>query len=420
MVLENSSSKGANESFDSIPASDNDPYASTEQGQGQTLGIQNYRIDASNLPSPLPIFGPLFGYNQALLNKVINARVQNASKVAKRPLRPEEIDAFAFNTAKVIRINSFAPVAGLSAGIYRARQTAGTFRFPFYQPNLETFKSDVFPHARMPYIKGVPAIVAWHGFRVLCYCYIGQTVSKILFGSYAASVASIGQLNDPRLKDILKATAEEVAKSQKNLPSPAGIPRPPMKPGQGQGQPQTQNTWEYDDASPTGGANWTEEDNAPGYSQTTPQTFPQTRDWPQKRQTPAQAPPQEEEKPFDMFDDASPTSGQGMYNNTTGPSQSPRQTSGSAWDRIRRGEKPASNPNSTTPQQTQQSGWARMRTNTPKASSDGTSSADSFTFSKTEEERNLAQVEAQKEFDARVEKERRGGDFSGGGDQKRW
>lgn len=46
---------------------------------------------------------------------------------------------------------------------------------------------------------------------------------------------------------------------------------------------------------------------------------------------------------------------------------------------------------------------------------------DSFTFSKTEEERNLAQIEAQKEFDARVEKERRGGDFSSGnGDQKRW
>ncbi|KAF7860773.1 hypothetical protein EAF04_008291 [Stromatinia cepivora] len=414
MVLENSSSKEANESFDSIPTSDSDPYASSEQGQGQGTGRQTYRIDGSTIPKPLPIFGPLFGFNDTFLSKIINARVQNAIKVTKRPLRQEEIDALAFHTAKIIRINSFAPVAGLSAGIYRATQTAATFRIPFYQPNLETFDSSVFPHPRMPYIRGFPAIIAWHTFRGLCYCYVGQTVSKMLFGAYAASVGAVGQMGDKRLKDIVKATTEEVARTQKNLPSPAGIPRPPMKPGQGQGQgqgqSQTQNTQDYDDASPTGDADWYGDGNAQGSSQSTPQTFPPMK--PQRRQSPAQALAQEEEKPFDLFDDASPTSGQGMNTNTS-TTQSSKPTLGSAWERIRRGEKPASNIN--TPSQSQRSGWA---TNTPKTSE--ISSTDSFTFSKTEEERNLAQLEAQKEFDARVEKERRGGDFSSGGDQKRW
>ncbi|TEY36875.1 hypothetical protein BOTCAL_0540g00030 [Botryotinia calthae] len=394
MVLENSSSKEANGSFDSVPTSDSDPYASSEQGQGQAAGIQTYRIDGSKLPRPLPLFGPLFGFNDAFLTKIINARIQNTSKITKRPLRQEEIDALAFHTAKILRINSFAPVAGLSAGIYRAVQTAPTFRFPFYQPNLEVFNSSVFPHAKMPYIKGPPALIAWHAFRGLCYAYIGTTVSKLLFGGYAASVGAVGQMGDTRLKDIVKATSEEVARQQKNLPSPAGIPRPPMKPGQGQPQPQTRNTQGYDDASPTGDPHW-----------------------PQRQPVPAQTPAQEEEKPFDLFDDASPTNGQGMDTEPTTP-QSSRQT-GSAWDRIRRGEKPTSN-STTTSSQPPRSGWATVQTNTSKASSDGTSSADSFAFSKTEEERNLAQVEAQKEFDARVEKERRGGDFSSGGDQKRW
>ncbi|KAM0129576.1 hypothetical protein ACHAO1_008435 [Botrytis cinerea] len=417
MVLENSSSKEANGSFDSVPTSDSDPYASSERGQGQAAGIQTYRIDGSKLPRPLPLFGPLFGFNDAFLTKIINARIQNTSKITQRPLRQEEIDALAFHTAKILRINSFAPVAGLSAGIYRAVQTAPTFRFPFYQPNLEVFNSSVFPHAKMPYIKGPPALIAWHAFRGLCYAYIGTTVSKLLFGGYAASVGAVGQMGDTRLKDVVKATSEEVARQQKNLPSPAGIPRPPMKPGQGQPQPQTRNTQGYDDASPTGDAQWSEEDNAPGSAQTTPQAFPQTKSWPQRKPVPAQAPAQEEEKPFDLFDDASPTNGQGMDTEPTTPQYS-RQT-GSAWDRIRRGEKPTSN-STTTSSQPPRSGWATVQNKTPKASSDGTSSADSFAFSKTEEERNLAQVEAQKEFDARVEKERRGGDFSSGGDQKRW
>ncbi|CAD6446509.1 771c346e-1cbe-47af-a5bb-7680f15ccb0e-CDS [Sclerotinia trifoliorum] len=413
MVLEDSSSKEANESFDSIPTSDSDPYASAGQGQGggQGTGRQTYRVDGSTIPKPLPILGPLFGFNDAFLSKIINARVQNAAKVTKRPLRQEEIDALAFHTAKIIRINSFAPVAGLSAGIYRATQTAATFRFPFYQPNLETFNSNVFPHPRMPYIRGFPAIIAWHTFRGLCYCYVGQTVSKILFGGYAASVGAVGQMGDKRLKDIVKATTEEVARTQKNLPSPAGIPRPRMKPGQGQSQ--SGNTQDHDDASPTGGADWYGDDGASGSTQSTPQTFPPMK--PQRQfptQAPAQAPAQEEEKPFDLFDDASPTSGQGMNTNTS-TSQSSKPTSGSAWDRVRRGEKPASNIN--TPSQSRKSGWA---TNTPKTSE--VASTDTFAFSKTEEERNLAQLEAQKEFDARVEKERRGGDFSSAGDQKRW
>jgi hypothetical protein len=66
--------------------------------------------------------------------------------------------------------------------------------------------------------------------------------------------------------------------------------------------------------------------------------------------------------------------------------------------------------------QEQSRGWAGVReqAQSPTASDD-------FAFSKENEERSLARTEAQREFDARVERERRGGDFSSGsGNQKRW
>ena len=94
---------------------------------------------------------------------------------------------------------------------------------------------------------------------------------------------------------------------------------------------------------------------------------------------------------------------------------------GSAWDRLRRGEKPTPIPqNSGGKPPPSQSQWSRRQSETQREQTEG-STTGNFAFSKTEEERNYAKEEAQKEFDARVERERRGGDFSqGGGDQRRW
>jgi hypothetical protein len=45
---------------------------------------------------------------------------------------------------------------------------------------------------------------------------------------------------------------------------------------------------------------------------------------------------------------------------------------------------------------------------------------DSFSFSQGEEDKQLAKTEAQKEFDARLERERSGKDFDEGSGRKRW
>ena len=46
--------------------------------------------------------------------------------------------------------------------------------------------------------------------------------------------------------------------------------------------------------------------------------------------------------------------------------------------------------------------------------------ADSFSFSSSDQDGSLAKEEAQRVFDERLEKERRGGDFGSGGSGTRW
>lgn len=79
---------------------------------------------------------------------------------------------------------------------------------------------------------------------------------------------------------------------------------------------------------------------------------------------------------------------------------------GSAWERIRRGAGlSASGKN-------EHRGTTNSRGTGEQREGSGSSGSDEFSFSSLEQERSYAQEEAQRDFDARVEKERQGGDFS--------
>lgn len=167
-----------------------------------------------------------------------------------------------------------------------------------------------------------------------------------------------------------------------------------------------------DDASPTGG--WDAEgDTDSGFQEEAakgPPTAASPRPWPKVRPVPVDSPRQDiRDQPFDAFEESSPTGAeQGMMEDKVTPV---RQT-GSAWDKIRKGEK--------LDRQNPESAWSKKGQN-PQGQKRGSSNSDDFAYNKSEEESAYAKDEAQKEFDARVERERRGGDFSkGNGDQKRW
>lgn len=100
-------------------------------------------------------------------------------------------------------------------------------------------------------------------------------------------------------------------------------------------------------------------------------------------------------------DDAGPTAGRGMFDDIDSSTDS---TGLSTWERIR--QQTASGENTSSPSPSSSSGRRRGR----QQQEDG---GDGFSFSGEEQERGYARAEAQKEFDERLERERRGGSFGG-------
>jgi hypothetical protein len=415
MVLENASDPSTGDIVDaSIPTSDRDPYSSSETSSGQPQG---------GLPAPMPIIGPLLGFKQSVLSKLTHHRFIASQNLLGRSLTTDEQQAMTYWAAKEFSIQSYGAAAGVGAGLWRTYKTVDTFQFPFYKPNLEKFPTDAFPSRQRPLLTDMKARFIWHAIRASAYTLNGWFVATVIAGSYATTVGIMGQLQDPRMKEIMSQMREKAQREKGRLPQPQGDAQtgnPPVW----KGRPKA-----VDDASSTGGAfeetlslgsdrMLTDEDMkaqemrrvqatrqpSPQESTYEPRT-PTYQSTPRVDRIPQQSEPSNEGT---FFDDASPTGGRGLQYDT----QTPAAPTGSAWDRIRQQAGSRSNTQSAG-----QSAWAKTRS---VVSSDQPSSpSDSFAFSKTEEERQLAKDEAQKDFDARIEQERRGGDFSSS-NQRRW
>lgn len=407
------------ESFaESTPASDNDPYSSTEDSSGSS-----YSIDRTNFPKPVPIIGPLLGYDDKLFAQVSRLKIEHASRKLQRPLTSEEATALAYWGAKQISIISYGTPIGVAAGAWRCWDTRAKFRFPFYGPNMATFNPMQFPNG-MVFVNGPKAPIIWHVFRALFYTGFGKFAASMLTGSYAMSVAAVGEMADPRLKvfrDKLMADAKANRTAAPASRFPQGLPQQAEK-QQVETVEGMEETKPYDDASPSGGMFFDQAtDNSSAPVSTSQRVVEKVqpevqRRWPQ----PPQPINESENRPFSVFDDASPTGGQGVSPEAVNP---PAPT-GSAWERVRSGQKPSTPPQRQTTgwqtqgsQQPQESAWAKQRGTVQN----GDAIDDEFSSSSSREDKKYGRGDAQREFDAKVERERKGGDFaSGNGDQKRW
>ena len=212
-------------------------------------------------------------------------------------------------------------------------------------------------------------------------------------------------MSDKRLNSFLDAMRKEIQQKKGGLPGVQG-----QKPGQQPPVPVSAQA--QDDASPTGGMFGGAEPESPQQEpqwQTPTQSIPPT--------VPVQARmPEPQSQPFEIFGDDSPSPAQQGVVPDTQPSQQPR---GSAWERIRRGERPAGAGGWDKVRKTQgpeQSEWSRQQAQEEREQRQGSTPGEGYAISKIEN--SHAKEDAQREFDARVEQERQGGDFSG--NQKRW
>lgn len=404
MVLDASPPSGVDDAFSDTP----DPYASDP-----LQSINSINIDRSELARPLPVLGPLFGFTETAIRMTAAERIQYHAKLLGRPISRKETEALMYHTYKGMAIGSYGNPMAMGAGIFRAYRTRDTYRFPFYG----ALKSeDGWWNGQRVRIMGQDVaegpLARWgvHIFRGSVYGTLSLAFGMFFVASYATTVAAVGELRDPRLRDL----QQEVKFKTRQPMGEAEAMKQPKDP-MGQGNTNAADLWKRhregigarDDASPsTSTDNYGGEIGGPGGTNTGVMSDAQM----QTQETRQQASPQEiptenrastfrvekvEKQPTgfdDDFDDASPTS----------PSSTDEGQSGSSWDRIRRqAQKQASGKEGGR-------GWNAIR----KEQQEDSTAGDSFTFSSADEERQLAQDEAQKEFDARVERERQGGNFS--------
>ncbi|KAF2842158.1 hypothetical protein M501DRAFT_389626 [Patellaria atrata CBS 101060] len=404
MVLEDTSNPDSFSS-DSSPSSDLDPYSSPSSSS-------NKLYDLSGLPKPFPILGPLAGFTRAAQTHSIDTNLEHASKLLSRPLRPVEAQTLAFHYCRMSQFSSYGMALGAAWGVLRSYQTRETFAFLFWKPDLQRFNPDSFGP-----LKGNMARYALHGIRAQVYGTVFWVLGAAVASSYAASTSAAMMATNPEMKEFNEVLRNQVIRKARGELQREGLPV----------SREVQERWESE-ASRIG------PDQAKQQQRQQRQRQQQLSTWSSRRSStddddmsPQAADyPSSDSRSSDFEDLTGPSSGfstpsrpDTSYSSDDASPVRRESTSsgGSAWDRIRRGEAPSSAiprneaPNPPSPSPQNRGSWAQRRAGSE--TTEGATSGDSFAFSTSEEDRQLAKAEAQREFDARVERERMGRDFSG-------
>lgn len=378
-----------------------------------------YRLDTSQLPKGLPILGPLFGYGEQRRIATIHASLSAVTKIVDRELRPEEVNAVAYHTAKGLGIASYGFPVGVAGGLWRWNNTRSTFRFPFYAPNLETFKPD-----KLGPLQGEVARRGWHILRGVSYGLVGGWIGRSIIAGYAATVAATGQRMDNRMKDIIdvitKMSREQrVQRGRDSVTTGAQVQQQQQQQMQQQQEGTIDQSYggytrmssgETTSASTDTGIM---SDMAASSRDQRQQAAPGTYGAQNTSQTYSMDKVTSQPSIFD-FDDASPTARDAQ--------QQAQNAGGNVWEQLRRGGGPPRPQDRQDAQQQSRnaggSAWAGRSREVEAEQRQGSTLGDSFSFaSGSDEERRRERERAQREFDAQVERERRGEEFDSG---KRW
>ncbi|KAK1767667.1 hypothetical protein QBC33DRAFT_451095 [Phialemonium atrogriseum] len=352
-------------------------------------------IDYDSLPQT-PFWSPLFGQGQDWYRANIASKVIGFSVLLKRELSQQEKDAVSFHAAKECATRALEPPAAVVAAYAFERRGRDAFRFPFWKPKPTTINPDVFPGQIFTLLRGRMAWSAWHATRFSCYAFVSHMVLSGIFTSYAMSVWVANMKLDPRLATLRKAMEETGKQGRlgRRLGEQGADPGGWQSPSQGEDPSMQDAPYPYGqtpgDVPSSGGRMEAEETRRQSESAA------RARDRGYPTPGPAYASPQDsasqsQDDDAHLFDDASP-----MAPSDRGKNATTSASGGSSWDKLRNQAMSGGNTG----------GQAGPRI--------GQRSSDGYTYSSADEDKSYAKQQAQKEFDAMLEKERRGeADVSG-------
>ncbi|KAI2633126.1 hypothetical protein GGS26DRAFT_555381 [Hypomontagnella submonticulosa] len=415
-------------SFDEQPRTTNAPWPYVNP-RHQTEIEQKYFEDGATihferLPS-LQFWAPSFLITDAFRVAFVTNKVVQSARLSNRRLTADEIDGTSEAAAISSRYIPRIQLASLATTIVLTLRTRRTFKFPFYQPKATTFDPFRFPTKRMAFLTGPSAAFAWHSFRFCCYFPLAWFGFGLFFISITERRYSAYVLSDPRLKNMVQdiRTNSRAAHAQLNRQR---FPNSPQRPGTDTPQPR-EPPLTLDISSekyPSEPVNQASQDygrdtyssqpeNGSGGPATVPtRSAPASSPYPSWSRSPQPQPQDtkhsDESDLFDDDDDASPVSASARAE----ARQARNAQSGSAWDRIRQQSQSGSAQWTKGDSSGQESGWGQLRQDKTPNPRDNQRKPEGFAYSKDDEDkekRNYEKEQAQKEFDALLDKERRGG-----------
>ncbi|KAI9679564.1 MAG: hypothetical protein M1817_005586 [Caeruleum heppii] len=374
-------------------------------------------IDPATLPQPL--LRPRDPDTQSNpFEANLAERVRSLSRSIGRPLSRDEAEAVVQHTARgSARASYFAPV-GMLVGLYRAHVTRKTGKLP----GIPTSRIDPTAH---PLLWSGWGRAFWYVVRYAGYMWLGAAVAGTVGLSYGSTVATVGIGTDVRLKGVTRDIKARMMQRSSGLPgrdetSTQGQGRRPAAPVQMSTPTRPKGVYgDEDDASPTAAGDefsdeTTRSARPSGGVLSEVQRRRQDMFQQGSRRSSEEIPSESSSNDDDPFiPPSSSSSSSDASPSTSSPSSStpPSTTAGSSWARIRQ-QASASNPSSDQPTSEIKSPFGPYRGRPGEVrDNEAGPGAQSFSFERGEADRQLAREEAQRAFDARVERERRGDEF---------
>ncbi|KAH8887505.1 hypothetical protein GQ53DRAFT_818289 [Thozetella sp. PMI_491] len=359
-------------------------------------------INWDQLPQ-LPVWAGLFGHTQERYHAAVLQSTSRAAVLLKRRLEPAERDAMASAIASHgVSLAYVDPVYVATAFAFE-RRGHKRLRFPFYTPtSIDPYR---FPSKRIPVLSGQLALWTWHGIRFGSYLFMSKLFMAPLATYIIASRTFNTLVRDPSLAAFHDAMKKLTPKDARMLdqqlrqkvetiyeyPADSNAQDSSASYFDGQGQEQDSETTAISRSA------W-DRYRGPGSSQR-PLQGQQGQQSPGWSPPAPPAPPSEVDDDAYLFDDASPVA-PAARSQQSGPASS-ASTAGSAWDRIRANNQPS--------QQRDSQAWAQRRFQASQQAgqaSQDNQGGDAYSYSQDEQEKGYAKQQAQKDFDAMIERER--------------
>lgn len=311
-------------------------------------------------------------------------------------------------------------------GFQRAYSTRHEFRHPFagtLKSSRGWFDGERVRIMGRELIRGSSARVFVHLLRSVNYGLVGAGFASFLSTSYASSVAVIGELQDPRLKDVMIALKSNIKRQQEEKQRKGGTKREEIAAEDDRDEASSSvdrrrvGHTNYDGVVGRDEVEAARPDMA-RISSLTPSrntverqmnALPESENKPRPEEKEYKNLTNEEDE-FSFLESGPKYPTDNNKGTPSGECERTQEPGGSAWERLRREAISGSNNSST---KTMDLGRVAAQSQQPLTGSDST-------FSSSKQEHTYSREEAQRDFDLRLEQERTGGNFGLDRPGRRW